>query len=172
MFFKVHILYIDEARPVYKVSDEEAEKRKNFIIEICKKYGFSYSVLKLESVMEIEELPTSMAPTNQEERKEIENAKIQDEENHSAPFNPEEFMDKEVECLKIEESSDKLEKLIELLPTTMSFREELIFYLKKWIILNFALKYNFKKVLLGIAGHQISTRMISELARGRGASIS
>lgn len=35
MFFKVHILYIDEAQAVFNVSEEEAETRRNFIIQHC-----------------------------------------------------------------------------------------------------------------------------------------
>jgi hypothetical protein len=44
MFFKVHILYIDESM-IYKTSLEEADRRKQLIIDVCLKYKFSYSVI-------------------------------------------------------------------------------------------------------------------------------
>jgi hypothetical protein len=44
MFFKVHILYIDESM-IYKTSKEEADRRKQLIIDVCLKYKFSYSVI-------------------------------------------------------------------------------------------------------------------------------
>jgi hypothetical protein len=34
MFFKVHILYIDESM-IYKTSKEEADRRKQLIIDVC-----------------------------------------------------------------------------------------------------------------------------------------
>lgn len=61
---------------------------------------------------------------------------------------------------------------MESLPTDSNFREDLIFYLKKWIIADFALKYNFKKVLFGTSGHKVATQLLSQLAKGRGSSIS
>lgn len=48
----------------------------------------------------------------------------------------------------------------------------MILYLKKWVISWFALKYNFKKLLLGTSGHKVSTQLLAQLAKGRGASIS
>ena len=53
MFFKVHILYIDEAQAVFKTSEEEAETRRNFIIHHCVKYGFTYSIVPIESAYEV-----------------------------------------------------------------------------------------------------------------------
>jgi len=54
MFFKVHILYIDEGRAVYGWSQEEAERHRTFFAETCKKYNFTYTILALEKVMRLE----------------------------------------------------------------------------------------------------------------------
>jgi len=48
MFFKIHILYIDEAQAVFNATKEEAESRRNFIIDHCQTYGFSYSIVGIE----------------------------------------------------------------------------------------------------------------------------
>lgn len=57
----------------------------------------------------------------------------------------------------IEGKRENLKLLIESLPTHSNFREDLILYLKKWVISAFALKYNFKKILLGTTGHKVAT---------------
>jgi hypothetical protein len=54
MFFSVHILYIDEGPAVYGHSAEENKKNLEFIKEICEKYKFTYTILPLESVFDIE----------------------------------------------------------------------------------------------------------------------
>lgn len=38
MFFRVHILYIEEGSAVYGWDDEKRQKNIDFIIETCKKY--------------------------------------------------------------------------------------------------------------------------------------
>jgi hypothetical protein len=48
MFFKVHILYIDEAQAVFNTSETEAEARRNFVIKHCVDYGFTYSIVPIE----------------------------------------------------------------------------------------------------------------------------
>ena len=40
MFFKIHVLHIEEARAVYGVSEEEALARRNLVVEACRSYGF------------------------------------------------------------------------------------------------------------------------------------
>jgi hypothetical protein len=39
------------------------------------------------------------------------------------------------------------------------------------LIVDFCLKYNFKRVLLATSGHSIATKMLGQIAKGRGASI-
>jgi hypothetical protein len=53
MFFKVHILYIDEAQAVFNTSQEEADARRNFIIQHCINYGFTYSIVPIEAAYEL-----------------------------------------------------------------------------------------------------------------------
>ena len=52
-----------------------------------------------------------------------------------------------------------------------SFAADLCKFLKKWLIADFCLKNNFKRVLLGTTGHQIASQLLGQLAKGRGASI-
>ena len=44
---------------------------------------------------------------------------------------------------------ERLEKLLECLSSGSSFRETLVFNLKRLLISNYALRYNFKKVMFG-----------------------
>ena len=53
MFFKIHVLYIDEARAVYGVSQEEADARTTLVTGACKQYGFNYTVLPFERIYEL-----------------------------------------------------------------------------------------------------------------------
>ena len=50
---------------------------------------------------------------------------------------------------------EHLSKLIESL--TAPFAADLCFYLKKWIIADFCLTFNFKRVLFATTGHKIAT---------------
>jgi tRNA(Ile)-lysidine synthase TilS/MesJ len=46
-----------------------------------------------------------------------------------------------------------------------------VWHLKKHLILDFALKYHFKRVVFATTGHGIACKMISQLSKGRGATI-
>lgn len=109
---------------------------------------------------------------DQETAAKIEEEKKQDEVAHSVPINQDEIQNKIMQVDDVEAKRDKLKQLIESLPTHSNFREDLILYLKKWVISAFALKYNFKKILLGTSGHKVATQLLAQLAKGRGASIS
>ena len=52
-----------------------------------------------------------------------------------------------------------------------SFQADLILSLKKQVIADFCLRYNFKRVLLATTGHGIASKLLGQLAKGRGASI-
>ncbi len=60
MFFRVHILYVDEGPAVYNHTPEINELNLAFIREACERYKFSYTILPLERVFDIDcdELPT------------------------------------------------------------------------------------------------------------------
>lgn len=62
--------------------------------------------------------------------------------------------------------------LIETLPIESCFREDLIFYMKRILISEFCLKYNFKKALFGTNSHKVATQLLAQICKGRGASIS
>ena len=75
------------------------------------------------------------------------------------------------------EVQDKLDKrkqfkdMIECIPIESSFREDMIFYLKRILISEFCLKYNFKKALFGVDSHKVASKLLGEICKGRGASI-
>ena len=53
MFFKVHILYIDEGT-VFGWTDQQREQNRKMIEETCLRYGFNLSTVYLESVFDID----------------------------------------------------------------------------------------------------------------------
>ena len=56
MFFKVHVLYIDEGRAVYKWSDEHWQQQIQMIKETAQdKYGFTLTILPIERIFEVDE---------------------------------------------------------------------------------------------------------------------
>ena len=52
MFFKVHILYIDEGT-VYGWSDAQREANRKLIEDACVRYGFNLSTVFLEAIYDI-----------------------------------------------------------------------------------------------------------------------
>ena len=52
-----------------------------------------------------------------------------------------------------------------------SFAADVCLFLKKWLIADFCIRYNFKRVFLGTTGHKIATQLLGQIAKGRGASI-
>ena len=101
----------------------------------------------------------------------IEEEKKQDEIQHSTPTNLDSVLNKEVEVYDIEGKRKRIIEILECLPTISNFREDLILYFKRWIIVDFALTFNFKKILFGTTGHKVASQLLSQLAKGRGASI-
>jgi len=53
MFFRVHILYIEEGSAVYGWDEEKRLQNIQFIIDACNKYNFTYTILPIESVYDI-----------------------------------------------------------------------------------------------------------------------
>ena len=43
--------------------------------------------------------------------------------------------------------------------------------LKKHLIVDFCLRFNFKRVILATSGHSIASKLLGQLAKGRGATI-
>ena len=54
MFFKIHVLYIDEARGVYGHDQQRAAANCALIADTCTRYGFSLTIVPFEKVFEIE----------------------------------------------------------------------------------------------------------------------
>jgi cytoplasmic tRNA 2-thiolation protein 2 len=101
----------------------------------------------------------------------IEEEKKLDEIQHSTPTNLESVLNKEVQVSDIEGKRKRIIEILECLPSISNFREDLILYFKRWIIVDFALTFNFKKILFGTTGHKVASQLLSQLAKGRGASI-
>ena len=53
MFFKIHVLYIDEAVGVFESPQEEAEKHREIIRATCERYEFTLTILPLEKIYEL-----------------------------------------------------------------------------------------------------------------------
>lgn len=53
MFFKVHVLHIEESATVYGISEEQRQKNIDFIVNICKSYNFSYTVIPIEQIYSV-----------------------------------------------------------------------------------------------------------------------
>ena len=54
MFFSVHVLYIDEGRAVYGWTEDHWRSQIQLIVDICAKYEFSYTIIPIESVFDID----------------------------------------------------------------------------------------------------------------------
>ena len=55
----------------------------------------------------------------------------------------------------MDEYSSNLQQL--LASVEASFAADVCMFLKKWLIADFCLKYNFKKVFMGTTGHNLAT---------------
>ena len=53
MFFKIHVLFIDEAVGVFESHEEEAEKQRETIRATCERYGFTLTILPIEKIYEL-----------------------------------------------------------------------------------------------------------------------
>jgi hypothetical protein len=143
--------------------------------ETCTQYKFSYTIVPLEHVLTMDRgtLPgLDMRVADAEDAKQVEEEKKMDEEQHSTfAEGLKDVMCREVPVEDIEEKRQVLRDMMECLPKTSNFREDLILYFKRWLIVEFALRYNFKKVLFGTTGHKVATQLLAQLAKGRGSSI-
>ena len=86
MFFRVHILYIEEGSVVYQHDLETRTKNIAMIKEVCESYKFTYTILPLERILDItlEGSPSlDMRVVDVETAQQIEEEKKQDELVHS-----------------------------------------------------------------------------------------
>ena len=158
MFFKVHILYIEEGPAVYGWSDEEKLQHRDLITSACIRYQLPYTVIPFEMVFDISRDMRNILVTPEEI-----NGPTYKKLAENLPIN------KYVEAADLAKRRQHLQKLLQAL--TAPFAADLCFYLKKWLISDFCLTFNFKRVLLATTGHKIATQLIGALAKGRGASI-
>lgn len=69
MFFKIHVLYIQESQAVFNTSAEVEQERVEFIAEHCKKYGITYSVISIESIYSLKSLDLPKEPEDMDAQK-------------------------------------------------------------------------------------------------------
>ena len=53
MFFKVHVIYIDEGEVVYGWDKTKHEDNLKFLIKQCTDYKFTYTIVPIESIYDI-----------------------------------------------------------------------------------------------------------------------
>ena len=64
--------------------------------------------------------------------------------------------------VEVADREAKTAELASLLGTLVpAFAADLAFYLKKWLIADFCLKYSFKRVLLAVSGHKVASQLLS-----------
>ena len=84
MFFKVHVLYIDEGRAVYGWDDHTHKSHLDMIKELCeKRYQFTFTILPLEAVYDVNSHDLDMRVPSQEEQKQLKIEMKMDEQNHT-----------------------------------------------------------------------------------------
>lgn len=54
MFFRVHVLYIDEGPAVYGLSEGQHAANLDLVEKVCTAYKFSYTIVPLEAIYDIE----------------------------------------------------------------------------------------------------------------------
>lgn len=146
MFFKIHVLYIDEARGVYGHDAERAAANCAVIADACTRYGFALTIIPFEKVFEIER------DSRNEPREDMDHAKYKrlDQEAPQLELNSPD---------KLDEYRGRMQVLFGSLEA--SFAADIAKFLKKWLIAEFCLKNNFKRVLFATTGHQIATQLLA-----------
>lgn len=159
MFFQIHVLYIDEAMGVFGTPPEEAVKQRAIVEGACQRYGFTLTVLPIEKIYELD----LDARNDVSEDMDAQKFKSLSE---TLPLNKGEDLDQPE---KLPEYTQELQALLGSLDA--SFAADVSLFLKKWLIADFCIRHNFKKVFMGTTGHKIATQLLGQIAKGRGASI-
>jgi hypothetical protein len=153
MFFKVHVLYIQESESVYNSEKVVEAERTALVIDLCKKYGFPYTVVPLETVYQMKPVQLEKGIPSDLEGDKYRN------------FHP----DLPVNQILPNPETSKVRELLSSVEP--QFQGDLVFALKKHLMMDFCLRYNFKRILLSTSGHSIACKMIGQIAKGRGATI-
>ncbi len=95
---------------------------------------------------------------NPAEEQKVKQEKKEDEDNHTIQQEIDSSYHK-VSDLKAKR--EQLKKLLSFLSPSSSFREDVLWYLKKHLMLSFAKQNGFKKLLLGITGHKVASALFS-----------
>jgi hypothetical protein len=113
---------------------------------------FEYTIVRLESVFDIVEL----------------NPNLKVHEPHL-----DKDMDYKNQVIGSSEiNAQRLEELLKYPSDLCANKEDLIYYLKKWVLLDFALTFGYTKLLQGCSALTVATRVMSEISKGRGLSLS
>ena len=79
-------------------------------------------------------------------------------------------INKTIEINNLEEKQARLKALLDCIGPA-SFRSDMVFFLKRWLMSDFCLRYNFKRIFVGSSAHKTATNLLAQLAKGRGASL-
>ena len=142
MFFKIHVLYIQESQSVYAHDQATEDERTQLITDLCKKYGFTFTVVPLETVytLKSQQFPNGVADDLDSEKYKKFHAELQVNQIIASP------------------GTNHVRELLSAVEP--QFQADLVLALKKHLITDFCLRYNFKRVLLATTGHSIACKLI------------
>lgn len=84
MFFKVHVIYVDEGRAIYGWSEEEHAKNIKMITEMCQtKYNFTFTVVPLEAIFDVQSEVVELKQPSAEQKLKLEEEKKNDFDHHT-----------------------------------------------------------------------------------------
>lgn len=86
MYFKVHVLYIDEGAAVYDWNEEQRQVNLQIIKSACDRYQFTYTIIPIEAIYDVNEALDLKLATKEEVEK-IDEEKKRDENEHTKPNN-------------------------------------------------------------------------------------
>ena len=128
----------------------------------CENYEFTYTIIPLESIYDVDCDLLDLKQLSPEEQKIVIEEKKHDYDNHTPLSDKFDEIKNVFVPIKDEEiKREKFRKLLDTLPLESSFREDLIFYFKRILISEFCLKYNFKKALFGTNSHKVATQLLA-----------
>jgi tRNA(Ile)-lysidine synthase TilS/MesJ len=162
IFMNITVIHIDES-VVYP-------SNPNLVKDLCEKYSFNYIIVPLEHIFTLEEflLPTKIADTQITVIKRVPKSqrKVKSPEEEKAPS----FTPPETETLtSSEESKLKLKQFISCFD--IQSKHEIITYLKRWVLMYYARKYKFTKVLLSHNANALAAHLFQLTISGRGQNM-
>lgn len=162
MFFKVHVVFIDESS-IYGLQTDQTEvlRRRALVTEACERYQFDWTVIPLERIF------FGLGPLNQSvaEAGDLDSDKYKE-------WHPELPRGKIFGQLTPEQNDQAQVKIKGIMACVdPSFQGDLFFFFKRVLLCEFSMCFNIKRVLMATTGQGVATKLLSALSKGRGASI-